>query len=43
MAGSAASGGYYIACAADTIMANPGTLTGSIGVHHAVYQSEGTL
>ena len=27
-----ASGGYYIACAADTIVANPGTLTGSIGV-----------
>ena len=32
MGGSAASGGYYIACAADTIVANPGTLTGSIGV-----------
>lgn len=28
----AASGAYYIACAADTIVANPGTLTGSIGV-----------
>jgi protease IV len=28
----AASGGYYIACAADTIIANPGTITGSIGV-----------
>lgn len=28
----AASGGYYIACAADTILANPTTLTGSIGV-----------
>jgi len=27
-----ASGGYYIACSADTIVANPGTLTGSIGV-----------
>jgi len=26
----AASGGYYIACAADYILANPGTLTGSI-------------
>ena len=25
----AASGGYYIACAADYILANPGTLTGS--------------
>lgn len=32
MASVAASGGYYIACAADTIMANPGTTTGSIGV-----------
>jgi len=28
----AASGGYYVACAADVIMANPGTTTGSIGV-----------
>lgn len=28
----AASGGYYIAAAADRIYANPGTLTGSIGV-----------
>jgi len=28
----AASGGYYIASAADRIFANPGTLTGSIGV-----------
>ncbi len=28
----AASGGYYIASAADKIVANPGTLTGSIGV-----------
>jgi protease IV len=28
----AASGGYYIAVAADHIFANPGTLTGSIGV-----------
>ena len=27
-----ASGGYYVACAADTIVANPGTITGSIGV-----------
>ncbi len=32
MGSTAASGGYYIACAADTIVANPGTLTGSIGV-----------
>ncbi len=28
----AASGGYYIAAAADTIVANQGTITGSIGV-----------
>ena len=28
----AASGGYYIACAADKIVANPATMTGSIGV-----------
>jgi protease-4 len=28
----AASGGYYIASACDSIVANPGTLTGSIGV-----------
>ena len=32
MGGVAASGGYYIAMAADTIVANPGTITGSIGV-----------
>jgi protease IV len=28
----AASGGYYIACAADLIMVSPNTITGSIGV-----------
>ena len=28
----AASGGYYIACATNYVIANPGTLTGSIGV-----------
>ena len=32
MSGSAASGGYYIACEADTIIAHPTTITGSIGV-----------
>lgn len=32
LASLAASGGYYIACAADYIMANRNTLTGSIGV-----------
>lgn len=32
MGGIAASGGYYIASAASRIVANPGTITGSIGV-----------
>ena len=32
MGSLAASGGYYVASAANTIMANPGTITGSIGV-----------
>ena len=32
MGSTAASGGYYLACAAEQIYANPGTLTGSIGV-----------
>jgi len=32
MGSVAASGGLYVAVAADTIVANPGTLTGSIGV-----------
>lgn len=32
MGSVAASGGYYIAAAGDRIVANPGTLTGSIGV-----------
>ena len=32
MGNLAASGGYYIACAADTIVSNPTTITGSIGV-----------
>lgn len=32
MGGVAASGGYYIAVAAHKIVANPGTITGSIGV-----------
>ncbi|HEY3347448.1 MAG TPA: signal peptide peptidase SppA [Nitrospirota bacterium] len=32
MGSVAASGGYYIASATDKIVANPGTLTGSIGV-----------
>jgi len=32
LGGVAASGGYYVACGADKIVANPGTITGSIGV-----------
>ena len=32
MGGVAASGGYYVSMAADAIVANPGTITGSIGV-----------
>ena len=36
----AASGGYYIACAADTIIANSNTLTGSIGVFGLLFNIE---
>ena len=43
MGSMAASGGYYIACAADSIVANPGTLTGSIGVIMVIPQAEGLL
>jgi protease-4 len=32
MGNTAASGGYYVSCAADTIFAESGTVTGSIGV-----------
>lgn len=32
MGSVAASGGYYVACAADSIVANPGSVIGSIGV-----------
>jgi len=39
----AASGGYYIAAAADRIVANPGTLTGSIGVIMELVNLEGLL
>lgn len=43
MAGVAASGGYYIACAADSIVANPGTTTGSIGVIMRLLDYSGLL
>lgn len=39
----AASGGYYAAVAADKIVANPGTLTGSIGVIVQFVNAEGLL
>lgn len=32
----AASGGYYIACAADSIFAQPNTITGSIGIFSVI-------
>jgi len=38
----AASGGYYIACNADKIVAQPTTLTGSIGIFGAIPNLEGT-
>jgi len=40
MGSLAASGGYYIAVAAERIFANPGTLTGSIGVIMAFGNAE---
>lgn len=36
----AASGGYYISCVADTIVAQPNTLTGSIGIFGLVPNAE---
>ncbi len=39
----AASGGYYIAAAANRVYANPGTLTGSIGVIMQLPNVEGLL
>lgn len=39
----AASGGYYIASASDKIVANPGTLTGSIGVIMELANVEGLM
>ena len=40
MGAVAASGGYYIACAADYVLANPGTLTGSISAVMALNNIE---
>lgn len=36
----AASGGYYISCAADSIFAMPTTITGSIGVFSMMFNTE---
>ncbi len=43
MSDLAASGGYYIAAAADVLVAQPGTLTGSIGVYTGKFVTAGTL
>lgn len=37
------SGAYYVACGADKILANPGTLTGSIGVIMSIPNVKGFL
>lgn len=39
----AASGGYYLSCATDWIVSNPGTITGSIGVIMEFTNLEGLL
>ncbi len=39
----AASGGYYIACYADTIVCNPTTITGSIGVFGMMFNAKNML
>lgn len=43
MGGMAASGGYYMACGADYIVAEPTTLTGSIGIFGVVPDASGLL
>lgn len=43
MGGMAASGGYYIASACDEVMADPGTVTGSIGVIMDSFDVHGLL
>ncbi|MEW6713731.1 MAG: S49 family peptidase, partial [Nitrospirota bacterium] len=43
MGSVAASGGYYIACPAHKIVANAGTLTGSIGVIMEIPNIEGLM
>ena len=41
MGGVAASGGYYVAAGADTIWAEPNTVTGSIGVYGGKFALDG--
>ncbi|MFN4233825.1 MAG: signal peptide peptidase SppA [Bacteroidia bacterium] len=43
MGNVAASGGYYISCAADTIVAEPNTITGSIGVFGVLFNAQGFM
>lgn len=43
MSDVAASGGYYIACATDYIVAQPNTITGSIGVFGMIPNVEGLM
>jgi protease IV len=43
MGGLAASGGYYIACCANKIIAEPTTITGSIGVFGVLWNGSGLL
>ena len=43
MGSVAASGGYYISAPANRIIANPGTLTGSIGVIMEIPNIEGLM
>jgi protease-4 len=43
MSDVAASGGYYISCAADTIVCEPNTITGSIGVFGLLFNAQKLL
>ena len=43
MSDLAASGGYYVAMAGDVIVAQPGTLTGSIGIYTGKFVTGGTF
>ena len=43
MSDYAASGGYYLAMACDTIVAQPHTITGSIGIFSVLFDASGFL